>query len=63
LEAESTYPYTSGSGASGSCKYSSGSTIIKKGTVGYTDVGTSRSAYLNALDTQPLGTCLAASAF
>lgn len=63
LESESDYPYTSGSGQTGTCKYVSSKVVSGTSPSGYTSVAKSESQLQTALNVGPVSICLAADAF
>lgn len=58
IESESDYPYTSGRGVTGSCKYNKSKGI--GGTTGYHSVGSSVDAMKTAIATQPVSVSIEA---
>jgi len=61
IESESDYPYTSGGGSTGSCKFNSGRIAIS--ITGYKSVSRGESSLKNALNEGPASVCLAASSW
>merc|ERR550532_2294511 len=59
IELESDYPYTSGGGQTGSCKFNSGRVAIS--ITGYKSVSRGESALKSAMNDGPASLCLAAS--
>jgi hypothetical protein len=61
IELDSDYPYTSGGGSTGSCKFNSGRIAIS--ITGYHSVSRGESALKTALNAGPASVCLAASSW
>jgi len=61
IELNSDYPYTSGGGSTGSCKFNSGRVAIS--ITGYKSVGRGESSLKSALNAGPASLCLAASSW
>jgi len=61
IELESDYPYTSGGGQTGSCKFNSGRVAIS--ITGYHSVGRGESSLKSAMNEGPASLCLAASSW
>jgi C1A family cysteine protease len=61
LETNAQYPYTSGTGITGTCKFNSGN--IKVSIAGFTSVSKGEANLKTALNSGPVSVCLAANAF
>jgi len=61
IELESDYPYTSGGGSTGSCKFNSARIAVS--ITGYKSVGRGESSLKSALNAGPASLCLAASSW
>jgi hypothetical protein len=61
IELNSDYPYTSGGGSTGSCKFNSGRIAVS--ITGYKSVGRGESSLKSALNAGPASLCLAASSW
>jgi len=61
IETEASYPYTSGHGVNGACKFDTTKVVIK--VAGYVSVPRGEPALQTALNVGPVSVCLAASAF
>jgi len=61
IELESDYPYTSGGGSTGTCKFNSGRVAVS--ISGYHSVGRGESSLKSALNEGPASLCLAASSW
>lgn len=63
MELESDYPYTSGSGQTGTCKFQSSKVVAGTGLTGYTSIQQSEAQLMTALNNGPASVCVAADAF
>jgi C1A family cysteine protease len=63
LESEADYPYTSGSGSTGTCKFVPSKVVAGTGLTGYTSIQRSESQLQAALNNGPASVCVAADAF
>jgi len=63
LESSADYPYTSGSGQTGTCKFVSSKVVAGTGLTGYTAIPQSESQLQTALNNGPASVCVAADAF
>jgi len=61
IELDSDYPYTSGGGSTGSCKFNSGKVAIS--ITGYKSISRGESALKSGMNEGPLSLCLAASSW
>jgi cathepsin F len=61
MERETDYPYTSGHGVNGACKYDGSKAVVK--VAGYVSVTKGEPALQTALNLGPVSVCVAASAF
>jgi len=61
IETDASYPYTSGTGVTGTCKFAASN--IKVTIKGYTSVATGEANLKTALNAGPVSVCLAATAF
>jgi len=61
IETEASYPYTSGGGATGKCKFDVTKAVVK--ITGYKSVATGEANLQTALNSGPVSICIAADAF
>lgn len=63
MELERDYPYTSGSGQTGTCKFVASKVVAGSSPSGYTNIAKTESQLQTALNNGPASICLAADAF
>jgi len=63
MELESDYPYTSGSGQTGTCKFQAAKVVAGTGLTAYTSIQQSESQLQAAVNNGPASVCVAADAF